>query len=187
MMFRFSSKITDNYKYYLNLILAVCFIIIPLCSYAQTYTQSITIENIHSSNREEAQVETDLKNTIHEEIKKENVSDNKEPERVIVIYDTPLSNPYFRPYYNKEIVYIIQKPPSLGTPVSGNYSYRGSNFNYKGNAYNYKGGLYYGSKGNLNVSSVSSSNKIQNNYATPPYNYSSNENNSGIKKTIKYF
>ncbi len=156
MMFRFNSKITDNCL--LIFILFLVLIINQEISCAETYTQSLTIENIHDSNQDKYKVETDYKNTIFEEDKNKSTNNKSEPERIIVIYDTPLSNPYINNRYNREIIYTIQAPPYSGrrnvTAFSYNnkgLKYKGSSFNYNKNSYNYKGGLYYGQKGSVNV------------------------------------
>ena len=145
MMFRSNSKITDKF-----LICFVSLLLINVYSYAETFTQSVSIENEQSTNQPQASVKSSYDNTIlHTEEKKE----KQEPKNDLVIYDSMFSNPYAYPPYNREIIYRVVPAYQRSINVGG-YSYKGYAYNYKGNAYNFNGGYYYGNNGKKHVTTL---------------------------------
>ena len=113
MMFLSNSRITGSKirKYNFFIILTVLFFFIPIYSYAEIYTQSLTIETYDDNEVNALDKENIYKHTLYE-TKDTTKKEKQETERVIIIDDSPsvfTSSRLYRPYTH-ETVYVLAPP-----------------------------------------------------------------------------
>lgn len=154
MMFLYNSKIIDKtFKCFIFVLFLIIFQ--PINAYAETYRHSLTINtyDTNENNNEILHKDNVYKHTLVENSEIQNtVPQPKETERVIILHDSPLYNPYIRNNYTKEVVYRVQTPKNKPMHIHknkaynymGGYNYSGG-YNYNG-GYNFTGGFNYGSR-----------------------------------------
>lgn len=122
MMFLSNSKITGSgIKKCSNfsILLSVLFFLVPIYSNAEIYTQSLTIDTYSDNDEAAFDKENVYKHTLYE-TEDTTKKEKKEPERVIIIDDSPsvfTSSRLYHPYTH-QTVYVLAPPRTRGFTAS---------------------------------------------------------------------